>query len=336
MVAVRAVQVPGPGEDLAVVERPVPDPGPEQVRVAVEACGVCGGDSVPREGAPPVEYPRVPGHEVAGRVDAVGERVSTWAPGDRVAVGWYDGYCQSCAACRRGQFTDCEDGTIAGVHGDGGYAEFTLATPEALVPVPDGVPATVAGPLVCAGLTGFNALRNADLAPDALVAVQGVGGVGHLALQYADAMGHETVALSRSPSKATAARELGADHFVDAADTDASEALSALGGADLVLATAPSRAAIESVLGGLAPRGDLVAVAVPEDPVRVPLGGVVNGRRAVRGWSSGHAGDAADTLAFSARHGIEPRVETYPLADAAEAYRAMRESEVRFRGVLVP
>ncbi len=336
MVAVRAVQVPGPGEGFEVVERPTPEPGPEQVRIAVEACGVCGGDSVPVEDAPPVEYPRVPGHEVAGRVDAVGDRVSQWAEGDRVVVGWYDGYCQTCSACRRGRFTDCENGTIAGVHDDGGYAEFTLATPEALVPVPDGTSATVAAPLVCAGLTGFNALRNADLAPDDIVAVQGVGGVGHLALQYADALGHETVALSRSSSKESPARKLGADHFLDTANTDAAEALSALGGADLVLATAPSRAAIESVLGGLAPRGEVVTVAVPDDPVRVPLGGVVNGRRAVRGWSSGHAGDAADTLQFSARHGIEPRVETYPLAEAGEAFRAMQASEVRFRAVLWP
>ena len=335
MVVVRAVQVSGPGEGFEVVERPVPEPGPDQVRIAVEACGVCGGDSVAREGAPPVEYPRVPGHEVAGRIDAVGDRVSGWTEGDRVAVGWYASHCHSCAACRRGRFTDCENGTIAGVHDDGGYAEFTLANPEALVPVPDGMSAAVAAPLVCAGLTGFNALRNADLVPDDLVAVQGIGGVGHLALQYADAFGHETVALSGSPSKEAAAREFGADHFV-ASETDAGEALSALGGADLVLATAPSRAAIESVLGGLAPRGEVLAVAAPEEPVRVPVGGLINGRRTVRGWSSGHAGDAADTLAFSARHGIDPRVETYPLAEADAAYRAMQDGDVRFRAVLTP
>jgi D-arabinose 1-dehydrogenase-like Zn-dependent alcohol dehydrogenase len=333
---VRAAVVEGESQAVQVTERARPDPGPSGVRVAVEACGVCGGDLAVLEGSPGVEYPRIPGHEIAGRVDTVGEDVTAWDPGDRVAVGWHGGHCFECEQCRHGNFTTCENKRVTGISHDGGFAEYTLVRSEALVPVPDAVSLRHAGPLVCAGLTAYNAVRQSGARAGDVVAVQGLGGVGHLGVQFADAMGYETVALSRGTDKRAAAEELGADQFVDTSATDPAAALRALGGADRILATAPAAAAIEAVLGGLAPEGELLVVAAPEDPVEFPVGPMLDNRWVVRGWSAGHPGDARDTLELAASRDIEPRVETYPLADLERAVERMTDSQVRFRAVVEP
>jgi NADPH2:quinone reductase len=333
----RAVQVPAAGEPFELVERPIPEPGPEEVRIAVEACGICYSDSYVREGTRPgVEYPRVPGHEIAGRVDAVGERVDAWEPGDRVGVGWHGGHCFTCDPCRRGEFKGCEEVEVTGLTFDGGYAEYATVPAEAVARVPDSLAGVEAAPLLCAGITSFNALRNTDAGPGDLVAVQGVGGLGHLGVQYARAMGFETVALSRSPDKRDLARSLGADHFVDTAETDPADALASMGGARVVLATAPSADAISSVVGGLGRNGEVVVVGVPHEPVPIDVTHLVGTRGSVTGWASGHAKDAEDTLAFSALRDVTPEVEVYSLEDAAVAYERMRSNEARFRVVLEP
>lgn len=333
----RAVEVPAAGEPFELVERPVPEPGPGEVRVAVAACGVCYSDSGVREGTRPgVEYPRIPGHEIAGRVDAVGERVDLWEPGDRVGVGWHGGHCFTCDPCRRGEFRGCEDGETTGVTFDGGYAEYVTVPAEAVGRLPESLGDVEAAPLLCAGITTFNALRNSGAGPGDLVAIQGVGGLGHLGIQYARAMGFETVALSRSPDKRDLALDLGADRFVDAGETDPAEALSSMGGARVVLATAPSADAISGVVGGLGWNGEVVVVGVPGEPVPVDVGHLVGTRGSVSGWASGHAKDWEDTLEFSALRGVTPRVETYPLEEADTAYRRMRSNETRFRAVLEP
>jgi len=333
----RAMAVPAAGEPFELVERPVPDPAPDEVRIAVEACGICHSDAYVREGTyPGIEYPRVPGHEIAGRIDAVGADVEHWAEGDRVGVGWHGGHCFTCEACRRGDFQGCENGAITGLTFDGGYAEYATVPAEAVGAVPDELDAVDAAPLLCAGITTFNALRHTDAGPGDLVVVQGVGGLGHLGIQYAHAAGFETVALSRSPDKEGLALELGADHFVDTSETDAAEALQSLGGARVVLATAPAADAISDVVGGLGRNGEVVVVGVPGQPFEVDAGVLVRTRGAVRGWSSGHAKDWEDTLAFSALREVTPEVETYPLEEAAAAYERMMQNEARFRVVLEP
>ena len=333
----RAVQVPEAGGDFEVIERDVPDPGPEEVRVAVDACGVCHSDAFLKEGQwPGVEYPRTPGHEVVGRVDAVGDRVETWETGDRVGVGWHGGHCFACEPCRRGDFIACENGQVTGFDYDGGYAEYLAAPAEALARVPDDLDAAAAAPLLCAGITTFNALRNSDAGPGDLVAIQGVGGLGHLGVQYAHAAGFETVAVSRGIDKRDLAFELGADHYVDSEASDPGEELAALGGARVVLATAPNAAAMESVVDGLGVDGELLAVGIPGEPLDVPVQPLVQGRQSVAGWPSGDARDSQDTLEFSALRDIESMIETYPLDEAATAYDRMLESEARFRAVIEP
>ena len=333
----QAVVVEEPGAELQVVEREVPDPGPGEVRVAVDACGICHSDAFVKEGTyPGVAHPRVPGHEIAGRVDAVGDEVSAWTAGERVGVGWHGGHCFTCEPCRRGNFLQCENGDITGLTYDGGYAEYATVPAEAVAAVPDDLAAVDAAPLLCAGVTTYNALRNSHAAPGDLVAVQGVGGLGHLGVQYAHAAGFETVALSRSADKEPLARELGADHFVDTTETDPAERLQALGGADVVLATAPASDAIESVVGGLGVDGRVVVVGVPGEPVPVDAQHLVGVRGGVEGWASGHARDSQDTLEFSALREVTPEIETYPLSEAATAYQRMMDNEARFRAVLEP
>ena len=333
----RAAVLPEAGGDFELVERDVPDPGPEEVRIAVEACGICHSDVFAKEGTyPGISYPHVPGHEIAGRVDAVGEAVTTWAEGDRVGAGWHGGHCFTCEPCRRGQFLQCENGEITGITFDGGYAEYVAVPSEAVAAVPEDLDAADAAPLLCAGVTTFNALRNSDARPGDLVAVQGVGGLGHLGLQYAHAAGYETVAISRSPDKEDLARSLGADHFVNAAETDPAEQLQALGGARVVLATAPSSDAISSVVDGIGIDGAVVVVGVPGAPVEVNANTLVGTRGGVEGWASGHARDSQDTLEFSALRDVHPEIETYPLDEVAAAYDRMLENEARFRVVLEP
>jgi D-arabinose 1-dehydrogenase-like Zn-dependent alcohol dehydrogenase len=333
----RAVQVPEAGGEFELVERELPEPGPEEVRVAVEACGICHSDVFAKEGTyPGVSYPRVPGHEIAGRVDAVGERVDAWAEGDYVGAGWHGGHCFECNPCRRGDFQGCENAEITGLTFDGGYAEYATVPAAALAAVPEALDAADAAPLLCAGITTFNALRNTGAGPGDLVAVQGVGGLGHLGVQYAHRMGFETVAVSRSADKRDLALELGADHFVDASDVDPAERLQGLGGARVILGTAPSATAIEAVVGGLGRDGELVAVGVPGKPVSVDVQGLIGERAAVGGWGSGHARDSQDTMEFSALRDVTPEIETYDLDEAAEAYERMLSNEARFRVVLEP
>ena len=333
----RAAVVDEAGAEFEVVERAVPDPAPDEVRVAVEACGVCHSDVFVKEGGyPGVSYPRIPGHEVVGYVDSVGEAVENWSAGDYVGAGWHGGHCFTCEPCRRGEFLNCEHAEITGLTFDGGYAEFTTVPAEALAAVPEDLAAADAAPLLCAGVTTYNALRNADLQPGDLVAVQGVGGLGHLGIQYAHAAGHETVAISRSPDKEALASELGADHFVNAADEDPAERLQALGGADGVLATAPSSDAIASVVEGVGIGGSVIVVGVPGEDVPVNAQHLIGTAGSVEGWGSGDARDSQDALEFSSLRDVTPEIETYPLGEVEAAYGRMIENEARFRAVLEP
>ena len=334
MAKMRAVQVAKAGGALELVEREVPAPGAGQVRIRVEACGVCHSDALVKSGAfPGLTLPRVPGHEIAGRIDAVGPTVTVWKPGDRVGVGWHGGHCFVCTPCRKGLFINCEREQITGITFDGGYAEYTVVPQEAVARMPAELGATEAAPLLCAGITTFNALRNSGARPGDTVAIQGIGGLGHLAIQFAARMGFRTVALSHGADKEELARGLGAHVYVDSGRRDAAEALRELGGADLVLATAPHAAAIASTVGGLKPRGKLLVVAAPSDAMEVSVFTLLSGK-AVAGWPSGSSIDSEETLAFSALTGVRPRVELFPLEQAEQAFQKMLQNRVRFRAVL--
>jgi alcohol dehydrogenase/propanol-preferring alcohol dehydrogenase len=331
----KAARVPDAGADFEIVDLPVPEPDAGEVRVRVEACGICHSDAFVKEGTfPGIDYPRVPGHEVAGVVDAVGSDVSQWTEGDRVGVGWHGGHCFTCEACREGDFVNCENALITGISFDGGYAEYMTAPAEAVAKMPDDLAAEDAAPLLCAGITTYNALRNQGLRPGDHVAVQGIGGLGHLGVQYAAAMGCEVTALSTSADKEDLALDLGASHFIDASTTNAADALQDLGGADLILATAPNSAAITSVVGGLGRDGALVIVAATGEPVEVSPMALIQGRKSVSGWPSGDAHDSEDTLDFSAHADVTPEIETFPLDEAGAAYDRMMNNEARFRAVL--
>ena len=333
----QAVVVPEAGGEFELVERDIPEPGPDEVRIAVDACGICHSDAFVKEGTyPGISYPRVPGHEIAGRIDAVGVRVDRLDDGERVGVGWHGGHCFTCEPCRRGDFQQCGHGEITGLTYDGGYAEYATVPAEAVAAVPDELDAVDAAPLLCAGVTTYNALRHTDARPGDLVAVQGIGGLGHLAVQYAHAAGFETVALSRSSDKESLALDLGADHFVDTTEHDPAQRLQELGGASVVLATAPASEAISSVVGGLGTDGSVVVVGVPGEPVEVNAQQLVGARSSVEGWASGHARDSQDTLEFSALRDVTPEIETYPLTAVDDAYDRMLENEARFRVVLEP
>ena len=321
---------------LELVERDVPTPGPGWIRVKVEACGVCHSDAfVVGGGFPGLVRPRIPGHEIAGRVDAVGPSVTGWKVGDRVGVGWHGGHCFECDACRRGLFINCPDAKVTGISHDGGYAEYVVVPSASAARIPEALSAIDAGPLLCAGVTTYNALRNSGARPGQTVAVQGIGGLGHLAVQYAARMGFRTVAISRGADKATLAKELGAHDYIDTEAETVKEGLARLGGADLILATAPNHDAISSTIEGLKPRGKLLIVAAPFQPLSVSAFALLSGKT-VAGWPSGSAFDSEETLAFSALSGVRPRVETFPLAKAADAFAHMMANKARFRAVLVP
>ena len=332
----QAVHVPEAGGDFEVVDLPIPDPGPGEVRVKVHACGICHSDAFVKEGAFPIEFPRVPGHEVAGVVDAVGDGVALWEEGDAVGVGWHGGHCFTCEACRDGDFVNCENEQICGISYDGGYAEYMVAPEEAVARMPDGLSFEEAAPLLCAGITTYNALRNSDLQPGDHVAVQGIGGLGHLAVQYARRFGCEVTALSRGTDKEELATDLGADHYIDTTAHDPAEALQALGGADVILATAPNSEAISVLVGGLGRDGQLMVVAATGEPIEVAPLDLIMGRKSVTGWPSGTADDSEDTLDFSALNDVAPMIETFPLSEAADAYDRMINNDARFRVVLVP
>lgn len=330
----KAMQVQRANGDFVLVDLPIPTPGAGEVRVKVHACGVCHSDDFTRSGAyPGIELPRVPGHELAGVVDDIGDGVSGFRIGDRVGVGWHGGHCFHCERCRRGDFINCSNGKVCGITYDGGYQEYMVAPWEALVRIPDGLSWVEAGPLLCAGITSFNSLRNAGARPGDTVAISGIGGLGHLALQFANRMGFRTIALSRGEEKRGLTGELGAHAYINVADDNAAQALQALGGADLILATAPSSAVIGSLVGGLAPRGKLLIVAAAGENVEFAPFGVLSGK-AIAGWPSGSSIDSEDTLGFSVLTGVKPRVETFPLEDANLAFARMMANDVRFRAVL--
>jgi D-arabinose 1-dehydrogenase-like Zn-dependent alcohol dehydrogenase len=332
----RAVQVSRPGGHLELVERPVPDPGSGSVRIKVQACGICHSDVLTKEGLwPGIVYPRVPGHEVVGVIDAVGKDVPPrWQAGQRVGVGWHAWHCGSCDPCRRGDFFACQTGVqVTGISFDGGYAEYMVTPATALAVVPEGLPAPDAAPLMCAGVTTFNALRNSGARPGELVAVLGVGGLGHLGIQYAAKMGFRTVAIARGTDKEPLARQLGAAHYVDSRTADPAAELTKLGGAKVVLATVTDGPAMSATVGGLAPHGRLMILGAA-GPMEVSPLLLIMGRRAVEGWYSGTSIDSQDTLTFSVQSGVRSMNEAYPLGRAAEAYDRMMSGEARFRVVL--
>ena len=323
------------GQPLSIEKRPIQEPGPGEVRIKVYACGVCHSDQFIVDAVwPGLSLPRVPGHEVAGLVDAVGARVKSVRSGQRVGVGWYGGHCGVCSACREGDFILCGSPRITGLTHDGGYAEYMLAAVEALAPIPDSIPLSEAAPLLCAGLTTFNALRNSGAPPGSLVAVQGLGGLGHLGIQFARAMGFRVAAVSRDSQKAPEARKLGAHEFIDAAKVNASEALQNLGGARVILATAVSGHATSELVEGLSRNGCLMVLAGAPDAITVKPGFLIAGRRRIQGWSSGQASDSTDTLQFAAHAHIHPSIEMFPLEQVNDAYQKMIQGKVRYRAVL--
>jgi len=335
MPKMRVAQVSRPKGPFELVERDIPEPAVGQVRIKVQACGVCHSDSVTKEGLfPNIEYPRVPGHEVIGTVDAIGAGVAGWQLGGRVGVGWHGGNCGYCDACRRGDAFACETETlVTGVTHDGGYAEYMIAPATALARVPDDLSSVEAAPLMCAGITTFNALRNSDARPGEVVAVLGLGGLGHLGVQFAVKLGFKTIAIARGQDKAPLAQQLGAHHYIDSQAEDPAAALQKLGGAKVILATATSGAAMNAVQGGLAVRGTLLIVGVPESLDINPLP-LIMGSRSVKGWYSGTSIDSQQTLAFSALTGVRSMNEIYPFARVAEAYERMMSGQARFRVVL--
>ena len=333
----RAVQVSRPGGPLELVERPIPDPGPGHVRIKVNACGICHSDALVKDGLwPGIEFPRVPGHEVIGVIDAVGKDVPPrWSAGQRVGVGWHAWHCGACDSCRRSDFFACQTGVqVTGISFDGGYADYMIAPATSLALFPADLPAAESAPLMCAGLTTFNALRNSGARPGDLVAILGMGGLGHLGIQYAAKMGFRTAAIARGKDKEPLARELGATSYIDSQSADPAAELAKLGGAKVVLATVTHGPAMAATLGGLAPRGRLMVLGAAHEPIETSPLILIMGRRAIEGWYSGTSIDAEDTLAFSAQSGVRSMNETYPLERAAEAYERMVSGRARFRVVL--
>lgn len=335
MAKMKAVQIAKAGGDFEIVERSIPEPGRNQVRIKVEACGICHSDVLVKQGLwPGIQYPRVPGHEIAGRIDAVGGDVTKWKVGQRVGVGWHGGHCFVCEPCRRGKFVLCENEAITAIHHDGGYAEYAIARAEAVAAMPDDLAADEAAPLMCAGITVFNSLRNTSARGGELVAVQGLGGLGHLGIQYARQMGFRTVAIGRGQDKKALARKLGAHEYIDSGSGNPAEALAKMGGATVVLATAPDSKSMGALVDGLAPDGTLLVIGAAPEPLGVGPFQLISKRKRVQGWPSGSAMDSEDTLNFSALTGVRPMIEKYPLEKVKEGYEQMLSGRARFRVVL--
>jgi D-arabinose 1-dehydrogenase-like Zn-dependent alcohol dehydrogenase len=334
MPKMKVVQVPKAGADFEIVEREIPQAGPGHVRIRVEACGVCHSDVLTKEGWPGITYPRVPGHEIAGVIDETGPGVVQWKKGQRVGVGWHGGQDGTCLACRRGDFGNCANFKICGLSYDGGYQEYMVAPVEALASMPDSLDAAEAAPLMCAGITTFNALRHSGALPSDLVAVQGIGGLGHLGIQFARNFGYRVAAVGRGPENATLAKKLGAHVYIDSAATDAAAELQKLGGARVILATAPSSKAMSALVDGLGANGRMMVVGAAPGPIEAPPASLIFGRRSLQGWPSGLPTDSEDTLRFAEMTGIRPMIEKYPLAKAAEGYARMMSGKAEFRVVL--
>ena len=328
-------QVGKAGGEFELVEREIPAPGPGEVRIKVKACGICFSDHLVKDGAwPGLTYPRVPGHEVVGVIDEAGVGVTEWKKGDRVGVGWHGGHDFVCPSCRRGDFVTCANEAITGITRDGGYAQYMLARHEAVALLPDGLDGAEAGPLMCAGITTFNALRNSGARAGDLVGVLGIGGLGHLGIQYAAKSGYRVVGVGRGPENAALAKKLGAFAYIDSKATKPAEELQKLGGAKVILATAPSAKAIAELVDGLSVGGKLVIVGAPVEPMEISVLQLLLARRAIQGWPSGTAMDSQETLQFSAFAGVRPMIEKYPLAKVKDAYERMTSGHAEFRVVL--
>ncbi len=335
MPRMHAVEVSSPNGAFEFVERDLPTPGARQVRIKVQACGICHSDSFTKLGAfPGIQYPRVPGHEIVGLVDAVGHDVPDWKPGMRVGVGWHGGHCGHCTSCRRGDFITCSIGQIPGISYDGGYADYLLVPFEALAAIPDELSSAEAAPLLCAGITTFNALRHSGAGPADRVAVLGIGGLGHLGVQFAAKMGCHTIAIARGKDKEPLSRSLGAHHYIDSTVQNVAAELTKLGGARVILATVTDSKSMSDAIGGLSIDGKLLIVGASMQPIEVPPLALIPSRRSIAGWPSGTARDSEDTLAFCVLSGIRPMIETYPLKRAPEAYERMMSGKTRFRVVL--
>ena len=336
MPKMRVAQITRANGPIEIVEREIPEPGAGSVRVKVEACGICHSDAVTKEGAwPGIEYPRVPGHEIAGIIDAVGTNVAGWTQGQRIGVGWHGGHCGYCDSCRRGDFVTCQIAPqVPGITYDGGYGEYMIAPAGALALIPDGLPAPDAGPLMCAGVTTFNSLRHSGARPGDLVAVLGIGGLGHLGIQFAAKMGLRTVAIARGMDKEPLARKLGAYAYIDSKAQDPATELLKLGGAKVILATVTNGNAMNAALGGLGVNGKLIILGAAAEPLELPPMALIMGRRSIMGWPSGNSIDSQDTLAFSMLTGVRAMNEIFPLERAAEAYEHMMSGKARFRAVL--
>jgi D-arabinose 1-dehydrogenase-like Zn-dependent alcohol dehydrogenase len=331
----KAAQIPKAGGDFEIVEREIPKPGPGQVLIKVQACGVCHSDVLTKEGAlPGIQYPRVPGHEVAGIIDELGEGVSAWKKGQRVGVGWHGGQDGTCISCRRGDFRNCRNLKIPGISYDGGYQQYMVAPVEALAAIPDSLSDVEAAPLLCAGITTYNALRHSGALPGDLVAVQGIGGLGHLGIQFATKFGYKVAAIGRGPENADLAKKLGAKVYIDSKSTKPAEELQKLGGAQVILATAPNSKAMSELIDGLGPNGKLMVIGATFDPIEVAPPQLIFGSRTIQGWAAGTPADSEDTLRFAELSGVRPMIETYPLEKAGEAYARMMSGNAQFRVVL--
>jgi D-arabinose 1-dehydrogenase-like Zn-dependent alcohol dehydrogenase len=331
----KAAQVTAPGAAFGIVEREIPNPGFREVRIKVLACGVCHSDAFTKEGYwPGIQYPRIPGHEVAGIIDEVGDGVSEWKKGQRVGVGWHGGHDGTCLECRRGDFRNCRNLQIPGISYDGGYQEYMVAPTSALVALPDSLSDVDAAPLLCAGITTYNALRHSGALPGDLVAILGIGGLGHLGIQFANQFGYKVAAIGRGAEDAARTRELGASVYIDSTSTNAAEALQKLGGAKVILATAPSSKAMSALIDGLGPNGKLMVIGAAFEPIEVTPVQLISGSRTIQGWASGTPTDSEDTLRFAELSGVRAMIETYPLEKADEAYARMMSGKAVYRVVL--
>jgi len=331
----KVAQIPRAGADFEIIEREIPFPNAGEVRIKVQACGVCHSDQLTKEGLwPGIQYPRIPGHEFVGIIDEVGAGVSEWTIGQRAGVGWHGGHDGTCISCRRGDFGNCRNMKIAGISYDGGYQQYMVAPVEALAAIPESLNDAEAAPLLCAGVTTFNALRHSGALPSDLVAVQGIGGLGHLGIQFASKFGYKVAAIGRGSENAALAKKLGASVYIDSKTTNAAEELQKLGGARVILATAPSSKAMSELIDGLGPNGKLLVIGADFEPIEVTPIQLITGSRTIQGWASGTPTDSEDTLRFAELTGVRPMIETYPLEKAGEAYARMMSGDAQFRVVL--